>query len=149
MTETANRIRQKMEEKGVMNSAILAFVRAFELIASGSSGEVSESEITPAQSVADYEELEREDSFDPELLAKTVVIKLNGGLGTSMGLEKVKSLLEVRRTGHRPRLRFTPGLSGSADFPDWRNHSQPRGQPPTFGHGHRLPPLEGTHGRIR
>lgn len=96
MTETANRIRQKMEEKGVMNSAILAFVRAFELIASGSSGEVSESEITPAQSVADYEELEREDSFDPELLAKTVVIKLNGGLGTSMGLEKVKSLLEVR-----------------------------------------------------
>jgi len=96
MTETASRIRQKMEEKGVMNSAVLAFVRAYGLIASGSSGEVSESEITPAQSVAEYEELEREDSFDPELLAKTVVIKLNGGLGTSMGLEKVKSLLEVR-----------------------------------------------------
>jgi UDP-N-acetylglucosamine pyrophosphorylase len=96
MTETADRIRQKMEDKGVMNSAILAFVRAYELIASGSSGEVSESEITPAQSVADYTELESSDSFDPALLAQTVVIKLNGGLGTSMGLEKVKSLLEVR-----------------------------------------------------
>ncbi|MDB4437996.1 UTP--glucose-1-phosphate uridylyltransferase [bacterium] len=96
MTETADRIRQKMEDKGVMNSAILAFVRAYELIASGSSGEVSESEITPAQSVADYAELECADSFDPALLARTVVIKLNGGLGTSMGLEKVKSLLEVR-----------------------------------------------------
>ncbi len=96
MTETADRIRQKMEDKGVMNSAILAFVRAYELIASGSSGEVSESEITPAQSVADYTELESSDSFDPALLVKTVVIKLNGGLGTSMGLEKVKSLLEVR-----------------------------------------------------
>lgn len=96
MTETADRIRQKMEDKGVMNSAILAFVRAYGLIASGSSGEVSESEITPAQSVADYAELKCADSFNPALLARTVVIKLNGGLGTSMGLEKVKSLLEVR-----------------------------------------------------
>ena len=30
------------------------------------------------------------------LLAKTAVLKLNGGLGTSMGLEKAKSLLEVK-----------------------------------------------------
>jgi UDP-N-acetylglucosamine pyrophosphorylase len=33
------------------------------------------------------------------LLAKTAVLKLNGGLGTSMGLEKAKSLLEVK-DGH-------------------------------------------------
>jgi hypothetical protein len=31
------------------------------------------------------------------LLKQTAVLKLNGGLGTSMGLEKAKSLLEVRR----------------------------------------------------
>lgn len=31
-----------------------------------------------------------------ELLAKTAVLKLNGGLGTSMGLAKAKSLLEVK-----------------------------------------------------
>ena len=30
------------------------------------------------------------------LLAHTAVLKLNGGLGTSMGLEKAKSLLEVK-----------------------------------------------------
>lgn len=96
MTDTADRIRQKMEDKGVMNSAILAFLRAHRLIASGSKGEVSESEITSAQSVTDYGELVTESDFDPDLLAQTVVIKLNGGLGTSMGLEKVKSLLEVR-----------------------------------------------------
>ena len=29
------------------------------------------------------------------MLGKTAVLKLNGGLGTSMGLEKAKSLLEV------------------------------------------------------
>ncbi len=96
MTETAERIRQKMEDKGVMNSATLAFLRAYRLIASGSKGEVSEEEITPAQSVADYDSLKAVAEFDADLLARTVVIKLNGGLGTSMGLEKVKSLLEVR-----------------------------------------------------
>lgn len=31
-----------------------------------------------------------------ELLSQTVVLKLNGGLGTSMGLEKAKSLLVVK-----------------------------------------------------
>lgn len=31
-----------------------------------------------------------------DLLRQTAVLKLNGGLGTSMGLEKAKSLLEVR-----------------------------------------------------
>lgn len=31
-----------------------------------------------------------------DLLSKTAVFKLNGGLGTSMGLEKAKSLLEVK-----------------------------------------------------
>ena len=96
MSALEDRIRQKMEENGVMHSAILAFIRACRLIASGRSALIPESEISPAQSVLDYEELENSDAFDPSLLAKTVVIKLNGGLGTSMGLEKVKSLLEVR-----------------------------------------------------
>ena len=31
-----------------------------------------------------------------DVLEKTVVVKLNGGLGTSMGLEKAKSLLIVK-----------------------------------------------------
>ena len=30
------------------------------------------------------------------LLSKTAMLKLNGGLGTSMGLEKAKSLLSVK-----------------------------------------------------
>ncbi len=96
MKPPVDQIRQKMQEHGVMHSAISAFVRACQLTASGQSGLISESKITPAQSVVDYRELDHSNAFDPKLLAKTVVIKLNGGLGTSMGLEKVKSLLEVR-----------------------------------------------------
>ena len=35
-------------------------------------------------------------SCDPQLLQDTIVVKLNGGLGTSMGLDKAKSLLMVK-----------------------------------------------------
>ena len=34
-----------------------------------------------------------------QLLARTVLLKLNGGLGTSMGLDKPKSLLPVHANG--------------------------------------------------
>lgn len=96
MSSQATKIREKMESKGVMNAAILAFERAYRLVESGESGEVGEDEISPAEGVVDYSSLPASEELDQELLQKTVVIKLNGGLGTSMGLEKVKSLLEVR-----------------------------------------------------
>ena len=79
-----------------MDSAIKAFERARSLVEQGGTGETSESEITPAEGVTDYADMENQEAMDPALLAHTVVIKLNGGLGTGMGLEKVKSLLEVR-----------------------------------------------------
>jgi len=89
-------IRAKMEEKGVNEVAIRSFEKAYQSVASGSSTTTSESEITPADGVISYQDLEARDDFDSRLLGQTAIIKLNGGLGTSMGLEKVKSLLEVR-----------------------------------------------------
>lgn len=96
MSESAKKIRCKMEKKGVMNSAILAFIRAQKIVAQGESGEISEATISPSKELVDYESLSGVSEVDPELLRQSVVIKLNGGLGTSMGLKKVKSLLEVR-----------------------------------------------------
>lgn len=47
------------------------------------------------QGVTLYEDLpEPEDT--KSLLSQTAMLKLNGGLGTSMGLEKAKSLLVVK-----------------------------------------------------
>lgn len=89
-------IRLKMEQKGVSSVAIRCFERAYKLVSSGASTELSESEISPSNGVLNYETLQQKESFDPELVGQAVIIKLNGGLGTSMGLEKVKSLLEVR-----------------------------------------------------
>ncbi|MGE9266822.1 MAG: UTP--glucose-1-phosphate uridylyltransferase [Verrucomicrobiales bacterium] len=96
MSEKFTEIREKMEKFGVAEAAIKAFERSFAQLDSDATGLISEGEIAPAEGVVDYEELPARPDFDAGLLARTVVIKLNGGLGTGMGLEKAKSLLEVK-----------------------------------------------------
>ncbi len=87
----------KMSEGGVSDAAIRSFQRNYESLLRDESGLISEDSITPVESLPKLSEIaEKNESFDPELLAQTVVIKLNGGLGTSMGLQKAKSLLTVR-----------------------------------------------------
>ncbi|MCU0794992.1 MAG: UTP--glucose-1-phosphate uridylyltransferase [Akkermansiaceae bacterium] len=85
---------EKMVAAGVMGPAIRAFERNYEALRREETGLIPEVEIEAATGLPVHED--RGEKFDPALLAATVVIKLNGGLGTSMGLEKVKSLLEVR-----------------------------------------------------
>lgn len=96
MSSNFDSIRAKMEARGVSEIAIKCFQRAYDLVASGVSAEIPESAISPSADVVDYTSLAQKTEFDPALVAQAVMIKLNGGLGTSMGLEKVKSLLEVR-----------------------------------------------------
>src|SRR5438105_14735010 len=50
----------------------------------------------PVKELPRFEDLPRRNSTVGSRLAETVVIKLNGGLGTSMGLERAKSLLPVK-----------------------------------------------------
>ena len=52
-----------------------------------------ESAVAPVDSLPSYDSLTAE---DVSLLSKTVMLKLNGGLGTGMGLEKAKSLLKLK-----------------------------------------------------
>merc|ERR1719450_1195363 len=52
-----------------------------------------ESTLDSVESLPDFEKLDIKEN--PELLKQTVVLKLNGGLGTGMGLDKAKSLLPV------------------------------------------------------
>jgi UDP-N-acetylglucosamine pyrophosphorylase len=84
-----------MQSAGLSEAAIAAFERAFELLASKESGLIPESFINPVEQLPNYEEISSGQA-DGGLLAKAVMLKLNGGLGTSMGLEKAKSLLVVR-----------------------------------------------------
>jgi len=75
------------------DAAIKAFQYNFKVLASGASTMMPESTL---EAVAPLPELEKLDiTPKPELLDATVVLKLNGGLGTGMGLDKAKSLLPV------------------------------------------------------
>ncbi|NNM28489.1 MAG: UTP--glucose-1-phosphate uridylyltransferase, partial [Akkermansiaceae bacterium] len=87
--------REKMERAEVREAAILAFERAYGRLVSGESGLLAEEAIEPSSGIPAAGG-EGGAEFSPELLGQTVVIKLNGGLGTSMGLQKAKSLLEVK-----------------------------------------------------
>lgn len=85
---------EKMVAAGVMTPAVEAFRQSYESLCRDETGMIPEASIDPVEELPAYQEVG--EGFDRELLSKTVVIKLNGGLGTSMGLERVKSLLEVR-----------------------------------------------------
>jgi UTP--glucose-1-phosphate uridylyltransferase/phosphoglucomutase len=130
---------RKMRAAGVMEAAIGAFRHNYEALCREETGLISESAIRPAEGLALFEPDEA--GFDPALLARTVVIKLNGGLGTSMGLQKVKSVLEVRpgvnfldlivrqvrslreASGAKVRLLLMNSFSTSADTLDYlRKH---------------------------
>ncbi len=87
---------EKMQTAGVDGLAVQVFAHYYRQIEHGETGMIAESTIDPLdmESLADVEVSEATAS---EAIGATVVIKLNGGLGTSMGMARAKSLLCVRR----------------------------------------------------
>merc|ERR1719277_834423 len=83
----------KMKAEGLNEAAIAAFKYNLGVLLSGASTMIPESAIGPVESLACLDGLDVKP--DPALLKSTVMLKLNGGLGTGMGLDKAKSLLKV------------------------------------------------------
>jgi UTP--glucose-1-phosphate uridylyltransferase len=83
----------KMREEGLPEIAIETFARYEERLRAGEQGLVPESEIEPLEDVPALSELPEGDASAVE---RAVVLKLNGGLGTSMGMTRAKSLLQVK-----------------------------------------------------
>src|SRR6266540_1239269 len=73
--------------------AIDTFAHYEELLRQGDEGTLPESELEP---LADVPRADSLPEADESALERAVVVKLNGGLGTSMGMTKAKSLLEVK-----------------------------------------------------
>lgn len=90
-------IESKMRGVGLSDAAIGAFRHSVNVLESKQSMMIPESDIEPAEGVAEWEALvAATPEADAALLAQSVMIKLNGGLGTGMGLQKAKSLLEIK-----------------------------------------------------
>jgi UTP--glucose-1-phosphate uridylyltransferase len=95
MPDPISEIKFKMEKAGLMGPAIAAFLFQYKKLARNDEGLIPESSIEPSEDLPSIED-QPEASGAALLAQQTVVLKLNGGLGTSMGLEKAKSLLPVR-----------------------------------------------------
>ena len=88
---------ERMEAEGLPQIFIDTFAYYYELLLNGETGLIPEADIEPVVSLPDADELP--DSLlvvGKAAKRKTAVIKLNGGLGTGMGLDKAKSLLPIK-----------------------------------------------------
>ena len=84
----------KMRADGQSEEAIRTFARAYEQLEGGATGTLPDAELEPVGDVPAAADLPQ---ADPAQAADRVaVVKLNGGLGTSMGMTRAKSLVEAR-----------------------------------------------------
>jgi UTP--glucose-1-phosphate uridylyltransferase len=86
----------KMRTEGVADAAINAFEHYYRQLEEGETGLVPEDSIEPVTEVPRLDELPHDEQAEHEALRSAIVLRLNGGLGTSMGLSRAKSLLEAK-----------------------------------------------------
>jgi UTP--glucose-1-phosphate uridylyltransferase len=84
----------KMRAEGLPEDALDTFAFYEQKLREGDTGTLPEAEIEPLDELPDAGELP--DPADASTLDQVVVLKLNGGLGTSMGMTRAKSLLDVK-----------------------------------------------------
>lgn len=85
-----------MRARGVDERAVMAFSRFYAMLEHDATGHILEDTIEPLGAVQALADLDISDEEARAALAKTVVLKLNGGLGTSMGISGPKTALPVR-----------------------------------------------------
>jgi UTP--glucose-1-phosphate uridylyltransferase len=95
MSEGVALIEKKMRSAGLSEVAIQAFLFQYQKLLDNDTGLIPEEAIEPIAQLPWLDERELPAAIR-DYLHQTLVLKLNGGLGTSMGLEKAKSLLRVR-----------------------------------------------------
>jgi len=95
MSEGVALIEKKMRSAGLSEVAVQAFLFQYQKLLDNDTGLIPEEAIEAVAHLPALNERELSEASG-DYLHQTLVLKLNGGLGTSMGLEKAKSLLRVR-----------------------------------------------------
>lgn len=90
------RAQDKMRAKGIEPAAIEVFSHYYGELESGVTGVIPEDSIEPLLNPDRLDAVDIDPDAARDALSKTAIIKLNGGLGTSMGMDRAKSLLPVR-----------------------------------------------------
>ncbi len=89
---------EKMKAENLPGAAIHTFQNHFEKFIREETGLIGETDILPVGGLADVFSLTvgRQEKIGRRYLHKTVAIKLNGGLGTGMGMTGPKGLLKIK-----------------------------------------------------
>lgn len=120
MIEPFGPLRRKLERDQAPPLLIDLFERQYAQLLSGHTGVIPSASIEPVEQLPHLHDLDDYTGIGAQSLERAVMIKLNGGLGTGMGLATAKSLLPVKngltfldiiarqvnaiRTRHRCRL---------------------------------------------
>jgi len=96
MSDGLTMAQDKMTAAGVNTQAIDVFSHYYHQLQEGVTGFIAEDSIEPLESPDLLSDVSVSEEDARAALASTVIIKLNGGLGTSMGMDRAKSLLPVR-----------------------------------------------------
>ena len=88
----------KMERENLHPIVIDTFAHYYKQVISGVTGLISDKDIRPvvSDSIEDADRIQKYEEAGRRASSNAVMIKLNGGLGTSMGLTRAKSLLKVK-----------------------------------------------------
>jgi UTP--glucose-1-phosphate uridylyltransferase len=84
-----------MQAAGVSATPQAIFAHYYDLLAAGATGMVAEASVEPVTAPDQFED-GPPGPADLAAFGQTAIIRLNGGLGTSMGLHQAKTLLPVR-----------------------------------------------------
>jgi UTP--glucose-1-phosphate uridylyltransferase len=89
-------IAQKMEQAGQHEAAIRTFLHYYDQLRSGADGLLTSGQAQPVQQLPIAEDFDRYHAMGLGALKRTALVKLNGGLGTTMGMQGPKSLIQVK-----------------------------------------------------
>jgi len=93
-------VAERMRAADLPDIVIRTFEHYYRQLAAGQTGMIPEAEICPVEAVPDMSAVSPEHArLGAAALSGSVLLKLNGGLGTSMGLARAKSLLTIKE-GH-------------------------------------------------
>jgi UTP--glucose-1-phosphate uridylyltransferase len=96
-TEKFGSFAKRMRGEKLPDIVIKTFEYYYTQLVEGQTGLIPETDIKPVETLPDAETFSSAlTKTGQAILAKTILLKLNGGLGTGMGLDKAKSLLTVK-----------------------------------------------------
>ncbi len=88
---------ERMRDEDMPELAIQSFKYYYAQLVEGQTGFIRADDIEAIEDIPDAERISGKTAdIGQKALSNAVIIKLNGGLGTSMGLEKAKSLLQIK-----------------------------------------------------